>query len=207
MTTLLSHTRVAALYVERGGPYFGRPDVDPWDKDRDARKYAGPHPVVAHPPCGPWGELRHLYKGNEHDCAGLALAAVRRWGGVMEHPHKSKFWAHAAVVLPGELPDAWGGFSVDVDQVSWGHVARKRTRLYFVGINRAVVMSTLRTGGTPTHWCSGSRNQRRNKGSGGIAPAGIKFCSAQQRRRTPPLFADWLIGLARSARRAEERAA
>lgn len=72
---------VAALYVERGGPYFDRADVDPWDRDRDARTYDGPHPVVAHPPCGPWGELKHLYKGNEHDCAGFALATVRRWGG------------------------------------------------------------------------------------------------------------------------------
>lgn len=27
---------VAALYVERGGPYFTMPGVDPWDVDRDA---------------------------------------------------------------------------------------------------------------------------------------------------------------------------
>jgi hypothetical protein len=31
---------VAALYVERGGPYFAMPDVDPWDRERDARQYA-----------------------------------------------------------------------------------------------------------------------------------------------------------------------
>ena len=42
---------VAALYVQRGGAYFGLPDVDPWDEERDARLYPGPHPVVAHPPC------------------------------------------------------------------------------------------------------------------------------------------------------------
>lgn len=72
---------VAALYVERGGPYFGMPGVDPWDIERDARTYAGPHPVVAHPPCGPWGELRHLYKGNEHDIAPIAVEQVRKWGG------------------------------------------------------------------------------------------------------------------------------
>jgi hypothetical protein len=42
---------IAALYVETGGCYFGLPDVDPWDQARDARLYAGPWPVVAHPPC------------------------------------------------------------------------------------------------------------------------------------------------------------
>ncbi len=29
--------RVAALYVETGGCYFGLEDVDPWDINRDAR--------------------------------------------------------------------------------------------------------------------------------------------------------------------------
>jgi len=42
---------IAALYVVKGGCYYGVPDVDPWDKARDARLYAGPWPVVAHPPC------------------------------------------------------------------------------------------------------------------------------------------------------------
>lgn len=46
---------IAALYVARGGCYFGLPDVDPWGEERDARKYAGPWPVVAHPPCERWG--------------------------------------------------------------------------------------------------------------------------------------------------------
>ena len=46
---------IAALFVETGGCYFGLPNVDPWDRERDARDYAGPHPVVAHPPCARWG--------------------------------------------------------------------------------------------------------------------------------------------------------
>ena len=46
---------VAALYVLADGPYSGLEDVEPWPLERDARKYAGPHPVVAHPPCARWG--------------------------------------------------------------------------------------------------------------------------------------------------------
>lgn len=46
---------IAALYVETGGAYFGLPGVDPWDEARDARRYAGPLPVVAHPPCQRYG--------------------------------------------------------------------------------------------------------------------------------------------------------
>ena len=46
--------KVAALYVETNGVYYGLPDVDPWDEERDARLYDGPWPVVAHPPCARW---------------------------------------------------------------------------------------------------------------------------------------------------------
>lgn len=35
--------QVAALFVMTDGPYFGIPQVDPWDRERDARTYAGPH--------------------------------------------------------------------------------------------------------------------------------------------------------------------
>ncbi len=46
---------VAALFVEKDGVYSGLPGVDPWDAERDARLYAGPHAVVCHPPCQRWG--------------------------------------------------------------------------------------------------------------------------------------------------------
>lgn len=46
---------IAALYVQRNGIYWNRPDIDAWDEQRDARLYDGPLPVVAHPPCQRWG--------------------------------------------------------------------------------------------------------------------------------------------------------
>jgi hypothetical protein len=104
---------IAALYVETNGCYFGMPDVDPWDQQRDARLYDGPWPVVAHPPCQRWGKMwfgspnvvattgRRKIKGDDDGCFAAALASVRKWGGGTGTPlGKSRlvtFWTdHAA---------------------------------------------------------------------------------------------------------------
>jgi hypothetical protein len=192
---------IAALYVDPRGVYSRMPGVDPWDASRDAREYPGTDPVVAHPPCGPWGRLKHEYRGDEHDCALRAVTQVRAWGGVLEHPAHSALWRTALLPLPGELPDALGGYTTEVSQVDWGHVARKKTWLYLVGVPRD--LSAIRPPPRePTHWVSGYRASatRKSKGGGGTVPPGIKVCSAAQRRRTPLAFAEWLVTLAESAR-------
>lgn len=64
---------IAALYVQTDGCYYGLPDVDPWDLTRDARRYRGPHPVIAHPPCQLWGPLAAVNSaryGGEHNRPG-----------------------------------------------------------------------------------------------------------------------------------------
>lgn len=185
---------IAALYIDPRGPYPRMGGVECWGRSRDARTYAGPWPVVAHPPCGPWGDLRHLYRGTEHDCAPAALDAVRRFGGVLEHPWRSLLWRQYGVASPGEPIDEFGGFAIDVDQCAWGHVARKRSRLYFCGVDREMVTSSVRTGGEPTHWVSGFRSPNRPGRT--AVPPGFKICSATQRSRTPVAFARWLVELA-----------
>jgi hypothetical protein len=194
---------IAALFIDARGPYPKIPGIDPWDEARDALLYDGPHPVVSHPPCGAWSGLKHLSHGGGKDCGPVAVAQVRKWGGVLEQPETSKLWAYCGLPMPGDPPDAYGGFSILVEQVAWGHVARKRTLLYFVGIDPKFVESGIRTGGVPTHWVSGGRNQIRKNGKagGGAVPPGIKVCSKQQRNRTPVAFAEWLVSLARSVER------
>lgn len=99
---------VAALYVEPKGCYVGVPSVDAWDEARDARTYAGPHPVVAHPPCQRWGRFwhgstrkPHQYKlGDDGGCFEAALHAVLTWGGVLEHPAHSKAWDAFGLLKP-----------------------------------------------------------------------------------------------------------
>ena len=191
---------VAALYIDPLGPYPKIEGVECWDEERDARNYAGPWSVVAHPPCGPWGNLRQMRVPNRErrtqgaDCMAPAVAAVRTYGGVLEQPAGSLAFRRFGMPFPGELPDDFGGRSVAVEQVEWGHPARKATWLYIVG--RVVLERPPFPGRAPTHWVSGGRISRTG---GGVVPSGIKVCSAQQRRRTPPLFAEYLVRLARAA--------
>jgi hypothetical protein len=134
---------IAALYVEKNGCYYGLDNVDPWDKARDARLYAGPHPVVAHPPCERWGRYwggapttwPRLKLGDDDGCFAAALAAVRKWGGVLEHPAYSHAWRAFGLNQPPRVggwinADPEGGWTCSVEQGHYGHIARKPTWLY-----------------------------------------------------------------------------
>ena len=96
---------VAALYIDPTGCYAGLPDVDCWPASRDARLYGGPHPVVAHPPCARWSVLAGLCEAvhgiprrEDGGCFAAALASVRNYGGVLEHPEGLRSVALVRVV-------------------------------------------------------------------------------------------------------------
>jgi len=143
---------VAALYVETDGAYYGLPGVDPWNEARDARLYQGPYPVVAHPPCQRWGKLwagqplfikrtgERKIKGDDGGCFKAALASVRKWGGLLEHPWGSHAWAHFGLNKPPRSggwvsADFHGGWTCCVEQGRYGHYARKPTLLLAYGVD------------------------------------------------------------------------
>jgi hypothetical protein len=136
---------IAALFVETDGCYFNLAGCDPWDATRDARLYAGPHPVVAHPPCQRWGKFWHgstrkphqFRLGDDKGCFAAALASVRHWGGVLEHPCDSLAWPWFGLPIPARFTgwtrsDRFGGRSCYVEQGHYGHASRKPTWLYAV---------------------------------------------------------------------------
>lgn len=211
---------IAALYVQTDGCYFGLPGVDPWDEPRDARLYAGPFPIVAHPPCQRWGRYwmgsplavartgERKIKGDDGGCFKAALDAVRRFGGVLEHPADSAAWDAFNLMKPprsgGWIVADWeGGWTCYVEQGHYGHFSRKPTWLYAAHCDLPLLQ-----------WRQAERR---------LSPEAIeKFGYEKARRRgimvevggggddrersaTPIAFRDILIGMARSVN--ERRAA
>jgi hypothetical protein len=188
-------SRVAALYVETGGVYFGLEDVDPWDEARDARLYAGPWPVVAHPPCNTFSLAAAISGRRGSDdggCFEAALAAVHRFGGVLEQPAHSLAWRQYGLPRPMRA-GGWSatldghGWACWVDQGWYGHPFKKPTWLYAYGSNLPALRWGVGPGATLPH-----RNVR-----GG---SGLDNLSAHGRKRllipTPPLFRDALLAMA-----------
>jgi len=195
---VVSMSTVAALYVDPRGVYATMPDVELWDEQRDARTYDGPHPVVAHPPCTRWCRLAGLVearwghkRGEDGGCFAAALDAVRRWGGVLEHPAYTD--AFAAYGLPTAGYGGWqralcGGWVAQVDQAHYGHRARKATWLYAYGMSSLPSLPSL-PGECVASWC-------RNHFPEDTRPR----LGKREAAATPPAFAEMLVGMARATR-------
>jgi len=214
---------IAVLFADRRGIYAGRPDVDLWDVRRDARRYPGPHPVVAHPPCSRWCRLAGLVearwshldgessqptldiglerrashaKGDDNGAFASALASVRRWRGVLEHPAYSDAWDAYGLPRPnrdgGWTQGACGGWSAHVEQGRYGHAAKKATWLYAYGVEPPELLwgfDPEARSKALVSWCGNhvSSDETRPR-------VGKKSASA-----TPPAFAELLLSIARSA--------
>ena len=202
---------IAALYVEKDGCYSGLAGVDPWDESRDARLYAGPWPVVAHPPCQRWGRFwhgstrkPHQYKlGDDGGCFEAALAAVRKFGGVIEHPADSQAWRHFGLAPPARFlgwQSAGDGFgwTCYVEQGHYGHMSRKPTWLYAVGTNLPELNWTK--GAQRLHPVALAKyGYEKARRIGMTAMVGGKD-KTKIRNATPIEFRDLLLSIARSVR-------
>lgn len=199
---------IAALFVQADGCYANLLGVDPWPEARDARRYAGPWPVVAHPPCQRWGRYwggapttwPRLKKGDDGGCFAAALASVRKFGGVLEHPEGSHAWRAFDLNLPPHdggwvNADFEGGWTCCVEQGHYGHRARKKTWLYAHSID----LPALRWGASEAEARLDddfhSAEERRRAVKTGVC----QRLSARQRAATPLEFRDLLLAMARAA--------
>lgn len=164
--------------------------------------------VVAHPPCERWGRYWHggpsarvrRIKGDDNGCFAAALAAVRAWGGVLEHPAASSAWKAFGLVTPpragGWVVADWeGGWTCCVDQGHYGHRAQKATWLYAVGVD----LPALRWGKSRStvRFDEGfhSAEERRRKIRTGIC----QRLSHRERWVTPDAFRDVLLSMVKAA--------
>lgn len=172
---------VAVLFARANTPYR-QLNADVWDEARDARRFDGPGPVVAHPPCRTWGRLYRFAKAPDHEAAlsCFAVRQVQRWGGVLEHPAGSRLWDYCGLPMPGRR-DRFGGFTLPILQSWWGHRAPKATWLYVVGCEPADVPDM------PFEL--------------GIPDGRVALMGKPERERTPPALAAWLLELAQRCSR------
>lgn len=179
---------VAVLFARADSVYKTLPGLDVWDIERDALRWSGGCPVVAHPPCRAWGRLRQFAKprDGEKELALFAVDKVRRFGGVLEHPEGSTLWAAAKLPYPGGERDAWGGWTLPIHQHWFGHRAEKATLLYIVGCAPADVPAIPLRIDEPTHCIRPTKSYPRK-------PSVTKA----EREHTPPQLAEWLVELAR----------
>lgn len=196
---------IAAIFVANPGTYIGLRDVDPWDKERDARGYDRDYPVVAHPPCHLWTRFAHVNftrwggehnrPGNDGGCFKAALSALARCGGVLEHPAFSDAWKVYGLPRPDKAALGWqevgdGLWVCEVWQSAYGHAARKRTWLLYQGKRRPADLLWDRPDGTHQIGFHDQRGKDRNKPT----------ISGKRASATPLLFRDALIALARNSR-------
>ena len=209
----MTQQTIAALYVETDGCYFGLDGVEPYDERRDARTYDGPHPVVAHPPCKRWGRywfggpsirVRYERPGMDGGLFADALAKVRRFGGVIEHPEGSHAWPHFGLTKPpksgGWVRADWplfDGWTCCVEQGHYGHKARKATWLYAIGCKLPSLIWGAAAGKIRLDEGFATSSDRASARAQGIKP--MKRLSSVENLATPEPFRDILIKMARSA--------
>lgn len=137
--------------------------VDCFDLARDARTFRGSGRVICHPPCRSWGRYHHRAKPRPGE-RDLALWALDM---VRRNGGVLEHPASSMLwrhLLPGER-------SVLICQADFGHRAEKQTRLFVSGLGPMPPLPALRV--EP------------------LVP--VERMCRQERERTPPDLARWLV--------------
>jgi hypothetical protein len=143
----------------------------------------------------PVNQARYGLKiGDDGGCFKAAIEAVRKWGGVLEHPALTFAWS--AFGLPRPLSSGWiktpcGGWTAQVEQRHYGHKARKATWLYAYGVEPPSLK--WGKGPAPEAWISTDRPRAE------LAARGLAQLTGKASRMTPEPFRELLLSIARSA--------
>ena len=131
--------------------------------------------------------------GDDGGCFAAALAAVRRCGGVLEHPAGTTAWKTFGLAKP--LGGCWeqlldGSWVTEVSQRNYGHPATKRTWLYYVGENAPAPMD-WRTPDAPLAVCGHDPRSEKSP---------MRRLFGVEAIHTPIKFRDALIDIASNCR-------
>ena len=134
-----------------------------------------------------WGG-DHNRPGNDGGCFASALDSVQKFGGVLEHPAKTKAWIAHGLERPTGI--GWKqsglGWVCEVWQSAYGHRANKATWLYYHGTHAPFDLRWGRPKGTHQIGFYDQRGKSANKPTLGKIEANA----------TPLEFRDELIRLA-----------
>lgn len=135
--------------------------------------------------------------GADEGCLEAALAAVRRWGGVLEHPEASHAWRVFGIHRPphdgGWVSADWqGGWTCCVEQGWYGHPARKKTWLYACGLG---LPPALKWGPSPARLRLDDGYHSADERARAVKTGICQRLSKRQRAATPLLLRDLLISL------------
>lgn len=143
-----------------------------------------------------------LKLGDDKGCFAAALDAVRRFGGVLEHPEASHAWAHHGINKPPKSggwvkADFYGGWTCCVEQGHYGHLSRKATWLYACRVELSELrwgksIARVRVAGAGFH----SKAEREAARAVGVHSRAQ--LPKRLRNATPPEFRDVLLAIARS---------
>jgi hypothetical protein len=161
--------------------------------------FNGCNRVICHPPCQLWGRFAKInYKrwGGDHNkpkndggMFKFALDIVRKNGGVLEHPAFTYAWEEYSLPRPIDIGWRYIGndeYVCEIWQSAYGHLARKRTWLFYKG-KRPFELKWDRKDGSHQIGFYDQRGKDKNKPT----------LSGKKASATPTEFAKELIALAK----------
>jgi len=179
--------KISILCAAYNSVYKKIPDVEVYDRIRDAATFRGDTPIVAHPPCRAWSAFTaHQAKPvpGEAELGLLCADFLQQCGGVLEQPAHSRLFHAAGLPQPGELHPTLT--TIYVEQAWWGYPVRKATWLCCAHIDVRTLIIPYRHHDPRAGEGDRRRTQRMSRAA---------------RSATPRAFAEWLVAAARKCRR------